>query len=105
MHVPHPQHSQPPEHNRIREDGEAAGGDLVTMPQKVTHAVVDMGLNYLYGQANEKSESIALIRAAVERGVTLFDTAEAYGSLDSMQSEYLPKTHLPRGRRLQTLYI
>jgi len=38
-----------------------------------------MGLNYLYGQANEKSESIALIRGAVERGVTLFDTAEAYG--------------------------
>src|SRR5580698_2041811 len=38
-----------------------------------------MGLNYLYGQANERSESIALIRAAVERGVTLFDTAEAYG--------------------------
>jgi aryl-alcohol dehydrogenase-like predicted oxidoreductase len=38
-----------------------------------------MGLNYLYGQANEKSESIALIRAAVDRGVTLFDTAEAYG--------------------------
>jgi len=38
-----------------------------------------MGLNYLYGQPNEKSESIALIRAAVERGVTLFDTAEAYG--------------------------
>lgn len=33
----------------------------------------------LYGQANEKSESIALIRAAVDRGVTLFDTAEAYG--------------------------
>jgi aryl-alcohol dehydrogenase-like predicted oxidoreductase len=38
-----------------------------------------MGLNYLYGRANERSESIALIRAAVERGVTLFDTAEAYG--------------------------
>ena len=38
-----------------------------------------MGLNYLYGQPNEKSESKALIRAAVERGVTLFDTAEAYG--------------------------
>jgi aryl-alcohol dehydrogenase-like predicted oxidoreductase len=36
-------------------------------------------LNYLYDQANEKSESIALLRAAVERGVTLFDTAEAYG--------------------------
>jgi aryl-alcohol dehydrogenase-like predicted oxidoreductase len=38
-----------------------------------------MGLNYVYGQPNERSESIALIRAAVERGVTLFDTAEAYG--------------------------
>jgi aryl-alcohol dehydrogenase-like predicted oxidoreductase len=38
-----------------------------------------MGLNYLYGQANEKGESIALIRASVERGVKLFDTAEAYG--------------------------
>jgi aryl-alcohol dehydrogenase-like predicted oxidoreductase len=38
-----------------------------------------MGLNYLYGHPNEKSQSIALIRAAVERGVTLFDTAEAYG--------------------------
>jgi len=38
-----------------------------------------MGLNYLYGKANEKAESIALIRAAVDRGVTLFDTAEAYG--------------------------
>ncbi|NDQ56134.1 MAG: aldo/keto reductase [Acidipila sp.] len=38
-----------------------------------------MGLNYIYGQANEKPVSIALLRAAVERGVTLFDTAEAYG--------------------------
>ena len=38
-----------------------------------------MGLNYLYGQPNENSQSIALLRAAVERGVTLFDTAEAYG--------------------------
>ena len=38
-----------------------------------------MGLNYLYGKPNEKSESIALIRAAVDQGVTLFDTAEAYG--------------------------
>lgn len=32
-----------------------------------------MGLNYLYDQANEKSGSMALLRAAVERGVTLFD--------------------------------
>jgi aryl-alcohol dehydrogenase-like predicted oxidoreductase len=38
-----------------------------------------MGLSHGYGQPTEKSEAIALIRAAVERGVTFFDTAEAYG--------------------------
>ncbi|HEX3948883.1 MAG TPA: aldo/keto reductase [Steroidobacteraceae bacterium] len=38
-----------------------------------------MGLSYGYGPAVDKSEAIKLIRAAVERGVTLFDTAEAYG--------------------------
>ena len=31
------------------------------------------------GPATEQSERIALIRAAVERGVTFFDTAEVYG--------------------------
>lgn len=38
-----------------------------------------MGLNFAYGQPLEKSEAIALVRAAVEQGVTLFDTAEVYG--------------------------
>jgi aryl-alcohol dehydrogenase-like predicted oxidoreductase len=38
-----------------------------------------MGLNFSYGQALSQAEGIALIRAAVERGVTLFDTAEVYG--------------------------
>ncbi|HWQ36629.1 MAG TPA: aldo/keto reductase [Blastocatellia bacterium] len=38
-----------------------------------------MGLSFGYGPATEKQEAIALIRAAVERGVTFFDTAEAYG--------------------------
>ena len=38
-----------------------------------------MGLSYGYGPATEKSSAIALIRAAVERGVSFFDTAEAYG--------------------------
>ncbi len=38
-----------------------------------------MGLSYGYGPAVEKKEGIKLIRAAVERGVTFFDTAEAYG--------------------------
>ena len=38
-----------------------------------------MGMSYGYGPAPEKQEMIALIRAAVERGVTFFDTAEVYG--------------------------
>ncbi|MBR0756198.1 aldo/keto reductase [Bradyrhizobium jicamae] len=38
-----------------------------------------MGLSFGYGPAVEKGQGIALIRAAVERGVTLFDTAEVYG--------------------------
>ncbi len=38
-----------------------------------------MGLSYGYGPATEKQDAIKLIRAAVERGVTFFDTAEAYG--------------------------
>src|ERR1700745_2044252 len=38
-----------------------------------------MGLSYGYGPAVDKQAGISLIRAAVERGVTFFDTAEAYG--------------------------
>jgi aryl-alcohol dehydrogenase-like predicted oxidoreductase len=38
-----------------------------------------MGLSYGFGPAVEKKDGIALIRAAVEKGVTFFDTAEAYG--------------------------
>jgi len=38
-----------------------------------------MGLSYGYGPATDKQQGIALIRSAFERGVTFFDTAEAYG--------------------------
>src|SRR5258707_15829550 len=38
-----------------------------------------MGLSFGPGPATEKSEAIKLIRGAVERGVTFFDTAEVYG--------------------------
>jgi len=41
-----------------------------------------MGLSFGYGPATEKSQGIALIRAAFARGVTFFDTAEAYGQLN-----------------------
>src|ERR1700744_4693855 len=39
-----------------------------------------MGLSFAYGPATEKNEGIALIRAAVEQGITFFDTAEIYGA-------------------------
>src|ERR1700735_2292486 len=38
-----------------------------------------MGLSFGFGPATEKSEAVMLIRAAAERGVTFFDTAEVYG--------------------------
>src|SRR5271168_2231631 len=40
-----------------------------------------MGMSFGYGPAVDKKEGISLIRAAVERGVTFFDTAEVYGPL------------------------
>jgi aryl-alcohol dehydrogenase-like predicted oxidoreductase len=39
-----------------------------------------MGMSFGYGPAMDKQEGIALIRTAVERGVTFFDTAEVYGA-------------------------
>lgn len=39
-----------------------------------------MGLSYGYGPATDRKEAVALIRAAYERGVTFFDTAEAYAA-------------------------
>src|SRR5947208_16843808 len=38
-----------------------------------------MGMSFSYGPPADKQEMVALIRAAVERGVTFFDTAEVYG--------------------------
>jgi len=38
-----------------------------------------MGMSYGYGPAGDKQEMISLIRTAIERGVTFFDTAETYG--------------------------
>src|SRR3954451_4146641 len=40
-----------------------------------------MGMSWSYGPPKDKEDMIALLRAAVERGVTFFDTAEVYGPL------------------------
>jgi aryl-alcohol dehydrogenase-like predicted oxidoreductase len=42
-----------------------------------------MGLSFGLGRALHRKDAIALIRAAVERGVTFFDTAEVYGPYDN----------------------
>jgi aryl-alcohol dehydrogenase-like predicted oxidoreductase len=41
-----------------------------------------MGLSYGYGPAVDRAAGVQLIRQAVDRGVTFFDTAEAYGALN-----------------------
>jgi aryl-alcohol dehydrogenase-like predicted oxidoreductase len=38
-----------------------------------------MGMSFSYGPPKDRQEMIALLRTAVERGVTFFDTAEVYG--------------------------
>ena len=38
-----------------------------------------MGMSFSYGPAKDRQEMISLLRAAVERGITFFDTAEVYG--------------------------
>jgi len=40
-----------------------------------------MGMSWSYGPPKDKQDMTALLRAAVERGVTFFDTAEVYGPL------------------------
>jgi aryl-alcohol dehydrogenase-like predicted oxidoreductase len=48
-----------------------------------------MGLSYGYGPAAERQSAIRVIHAAVEQGVTLFDTAEAYGPNEELVGEAL----------------
>jgi aryl-alcohol dehydrogenase-like predicted oxidoreductase len=38
-----------------------------------------MGMSFSYGTPKDKQEMISLIRTAIERGITFFDTAEVYG--------------------------
>jgi aryl-alcohol dehydrogenase-like predicted oxidoreductase len=53
-----------------------------------------MGLGDGYGPATEKQPAIQLIRAAFDRGVTFFDTAEAYAQ--GANQELLGERHLAR---------
>ncbi len=54
-----------------------------------------MGMSFSYGPPADKQEMIALLRAAVERGITFFDTAEVYGpfSNEELVGEALAPFH------------
>src|SRR5262245_42615904 len=44
-----------------------------------------MGMSFAYGTPPDKKEMVSLLRAAVERGITFFDTAEVYGPFTNEQ--------------------
>lgn len=54
-----------------------------------------MGMSFAYNPTPDRQEMIALLRAAVERGITLFDTAEVYGPLknEELVGEALSDLH------------
>ena len=69
-----------------------------------------MGMSSAYGPPMDKQEAISLIRAAVERGVTFFDTAESYGpftneelvgelpTLEELGAGFVPYLHVRQHR-------
>src|SRR5437660_7896155 len=71
--------------DRIRSDATLPGDTMQkrklgkSNPEVSALGLGCMGLSFGYGPAANKEEAISLIRTAVERGITFFDTAEAYG--------------------------
>ena len=57
-----------------------------------------MGMSFAYGPPPDRKEMIALLRAAVERGVTFFDTAEAYGPFTNEELVGEALAPVPRAR-------
>ena len=55
-----------------------------------------MGMSFSYGPPKDKREMTALLHAAVERGVTFFDTAEVYGPFTNEELRGRSPRTLPR---------
>jgi aryl-alcohol dehydrogenase-like predicted oxidoreductase len=55
-----------------------------------------MGMSFSYSPATDSQEMISLLRSAVERGVTFFDTAEVYGPVQG--ARYPEKVEQMTGR-------
>ena len=56
-----------------------------------------MGMSFSYGPPKDKQEMTTLLRAAVERGITFFDTAEVYGPY--LNEELVGEGYPPDNRR------
>lgn len=56
-----------------------------------------MGMSFSYGPPKDKQEMSTLLRAAVERGITFFDTAEVYGPF--LNEELVGEASLPSASR------
>ncbi len=59
-----------------------------------------MGMSFAYGTPPDRKEMTALLRAAVDRGVTFFDTAEAYGPFTN--EERSNPVRAPPGTRIRS---
>ena len=60
-----------------------------------------MGMSFSYGPPKDKKEMTDLLRAAVERGITFFDTAEVYGPYTSAVSKnVMPRSTAARRREI-----
>ena len=57
-----------------------------------------MGMSFSYGQPKDKQEMISLIRTAVDRGITFFDTAEVYGPFTNEELVGEALAPIPRPR-------
>jgi aryl-alcohol dehydrogenase-like predicted oxidoreductase len=53
-----------------------------------------MGMSHGYGPAADKQEMISLLRTAVERGITFFDTAERYVALSQTRNSSVRRSLL-----------
>jgi aryl-alcohol dehydrogenase-like predicted oxidoreductase len=55
-----------------------------------------MGLSHGFGPATDTQQAITLVRSAVERGVTFFDTAQVYGPFANVVVSYSETTYCRR---------
>ncbi len=64
-----------------------------------------MGMSFSYGPSKDKAEMTALLHAAVDRGITFFDTAEVYGPFLTDKRAYWDAVVRPLRKKEETVYV